>query len=216
MNEDLTILQASKALGLSKNTVKYRIRKLPEDQIRHAEDGRIFITPAGMASLSAECEPPKNRFRTTENQLNHQTDKSQAFGKPVQTTEEPEEPVEEPVQRTTGEPEEPARVAGALAALAGTVETLRKQLEEKDRQIRAKDQQIKDQQELSSSLARQLETVTQALQSAQDQAAAAQALHAGTLKQQLIESEAQSGRETVQNNGPVKKAWRWPWQKENR
>ena len=74
-------------------------------------------------------------------------------------------------------------VSDLVCALQATIDTLQGQLEVKDRQI---------------------EKLTEALVAAQQTAAAAQALHAGTIQQQLLTGEAgadQQGQEPEQKRG---------------
>ena len=71
-------------------------------------------------------------------------------------------------ERSIGAAPEQSQEAGVVAVLQATIDTLQGQLEVKDRQI---------------------EKLTEALVAAQQTAAAAQALHAGTIQQQLITSE---------------------------
>ena len=74
-------------------------------------------------------------------------------------------------------------VADLVCVLQATIDTLQGQLEVKDRQI---------------------EKLTEALVAAQQTAAAAQALHAGTIQQQLLTGEAgadQQGQEPEQKRG---------------
>ena len=81
---------------------------------------------------------------------------------------------------STKSEEKTAAVDGVISVLQATIDTLQGQLEVKDRQI---------------------EKLTEALVSAQKTAAAAQALHAGTIQQQLLTDEAgedQQGQEPEQ------------------
>ena len=85
---------------------------------------------------------------------------------------------------------EQSQEAGVVAVLQATIDTLQGQLEVKDRQI----------EELNARLAE----VSAALLAAQQTAAAAQALHAGTIQQQLLTGEAgadQQGQEPEQKRG---------------
>lgn len=83
---------------------------------------------------------------------------------------------------STKNEEKMAEVDGVISVLKATIDTLQGQLEVKDRQI-AK--------------------LTEALVAAQQTAAAAQALHAGTIQQQLITGEAG----TDQQEPEQKKSW---------
>lgn len=93
-------------------------------------------------------------------------------------------------ERSIGAVPEQSQEAGVVAVLQATIDTLQGQLEVKDRQI----------EELNARLA----DVSAALLAAQQTAAAAQALHAGTIQQQLLTGEAgadQQGQEPEQKRG---------------
>ena len=84
---------------------------------------------------------------------------------------------------STKNAEKTTEVDGVISVLQATIDTLQGQLEVKDRQI---------------------EKLTEALVAAQQTAAAAQALHAGTIQQQLLTGEAgadQQGQEPEQKRG---------------
>ena len=88
-------------------------------------------------------------------------------------------------------------VSDLVCVLQATIDTLQGQLEVKDRQI----------EELNARLAE----VSAALVAAQQTAAAAQALHAGTIQQQLLTGEAgadQQGQEPEQKRGWFSKLFR--------
>ena len=90
-----------------------------------------------------------------------------------------------------------AEVDGLIAVLQATIDTLQGQLEVKDRQIEQQAQTIT--------------RLTDALAAAQQTAAAAQALHAGTIQQQLITGEAggdQQGQEPERKKGWFNKLFR--------
>ena len=87
-------------------------------------------------------------------------------------------------ERSNGAVPEQSQEAGVVAVLQATINTLQGQLSVKDQQI----------EELNARLAE----VSSALLAAQQTAAAAQALHAGTIQQQLLTGEAgadQQGQE---------------------
>ena len=85
-------------------------------------------------------------------------------------------------ERSIGAVPEQSQEAGVVAILQATIDTLQGQLEVKDRQI-AK--------------------LTEALVAAQQTAAAAQALHAGTMKQQLLSGESGADQQEPEQ----KKSW---------
>ena len=87
---------------------------------------------------------------------------------------------------STPNAEKTAEVDGVISVLQATIDTLQGQLEVKDRQIEQQAQTIT--------------RLTDALAAAQQTAVAAQALHAGTIQQQLVAGEGeelQQERETV-------------------
>ena len=88
-------------------------------------------------------------------------------------------------------------VGDLVCVLQDTIDTLQGQLEVKDRQIEQQAQTIT--------------RLTDALAAAQQTAAAAQALHAGTIQQQLITGETgadQQGQEPEQKRGWFSKLFR--------
>ena len=88
-------------------------------------------------------------------------------------------------------------VGDLVCVLQDTIDTLQGQLEVKDRQIEQQAQTIT--------------RLTDALAAAQQTAAAAQALHAGTIQQQLITGEAgvdQQGQKTAQRRSWFNKLFR--------
>ena len=95
-------------------------------------------------------------------------------------------------ERSIGAVPEQSPDDGVEAVLQATIDTLQGQLEVKDRQIEQQDQTIT--------------RLTDALAAAQQTAAAAQALHAGTIQQQLITGEAGTDQqlpETTQRQRPA-------------
>lgn len=91
-------------------------------------------------------------------------------------------------ERSIGAVPEQPQEAGVVAVLQATIDALQGQLEVKDRQI---------------------EKLTEALVAAQQTAAAAQALHAGTIQQQLITGEAGTDRsESEEKKGWLEKIFR--------
>ena len=100
-------------------------------------------------------------------------------------------------ERSFGTVPEQLQEARVVAVLQATIETLQGQLEVKDRQIEQQAQTIT--------------RLTDALAAAQQTAAAAQALHAGTIQQQLITGEVgvdQQSRVPEQKRGWFSKLFR--------
>lgn len=139
---DKTILEAARELGYTKNAVKYQVNKLPPDQFRKNEKGTVYITDAGIETLSERMgnkQPVNNR------------------------------------QTTTQQPENNREENTLYRALLQTIETLQDQLAAKDNQLKA--------------AAEAQAALLDALKIAQQTAAAAQALHAGTMQQGLKGSQ---------------------------
>ena len=87
---------------------------------------------------------------------------------------------------STKNAEKTAEVDGVISVLQATIDTLQGQLEVKDRQI---------------------EKLTEALVAAQKTAAAAQALHAGTIQQQLLTGEAGADQQGQEPEPGEKRGW---------
>ena len=84
-------------------------------------------------------------------------------------------------------------VDGLISVLQATIDTLQGQLEVKDRQIEQQAQTIT--------------RLSDALVAAQQTAAAAQALHAGTMKQQLLSGEAGADQQGQEPEPSQKRSW---------
>lgn len=84
-------------------------------------------------------------------------------------------------------------VGDLVCVLQATIDTLQGQLEVKDRQIEQQAQTIT--------------RLTDALAAAQQTAAAAQALHAGTMKQQLLSGETDAGQQGQEPETRKKYSW---------
>lgn len=86
-------------------------------------------------------------------------------------------------------------VDGLFAVLQATIDTLQEQLEVKDRQIEQQSQTIT--------------RLTDALVAAQQTAAVAQALHAGTMHQQLLSGEARADQQSnsKESEPEQKRSW---------
>ena len=84
-------------------------------------------------------------------------------------------------------------VVGVISVLQATIDTLQGQLEVKDRQIEQQAQTIT--------------RLTDALVAAQQTAAAAQALQAGTMKQQLLSGEAGADQQGQEPEPEQKRSW---------
>ena len=98
-------------------------------------------------------------------------------------------------ERSIGAVQEQSQEAGVVAVLQATIDTLQGQLSVKDQQIEQQAQTIT--------------RLTDALAAAQQTAAAAQALHAGTIQQQLLGEEAGADQQGQEPKG--KRSWFNKW-----
>lgn len=189
---EYTLLEAARELGFTKNAVKYRVQKLPPDVLRKSEDGIIYITSAGIELLREQMgkktQPGKETTSTTQELDNNQ-----------QTTEQ--KPLKEPGKpddnhATTGreQPDKNHENDGELIAL------LKQQAAALMEQLAVKDEQI-------ASQARQIETLVESLKLAQQTAAAAQALHAGTIQKELNAAQTEPEPPQEQPTEQGKTTW---------
>lgn len=213
--ESISVLEAARQLGRSKNTVKYWVRKLPPETVSKDEKGRLWISPDGLELLrerlaAAPDEPDRHNHQEPDERTTGFSGEPPTTGrKPPknhpQPDEEPDEnhiePVEEPpttTQRTT-----PAEQLDALRAqldrLRDDLDTAREQRdkEEKRAAVAAAERDAERRRADAAELrereqAQTVAALTAALQTAQQQAAdltaaltAAQALHAGTIQERL-------------------------------
>lgn len=68
--ERMTVKEASEALGLSKNTIMYRLSKLPPEMFIK-EDGKIYIFEDGFRELSKGAKPSREQKEENHTQVNH-------------------------------------------------------------------------------------------------------------------------------------------------
>ena len=105
-------------------------------------------------------------------------------------------------EHSNGALSEQPQETGVVSVLQATIDTLQGQLQVKDTQLGEKDRQIA---ELNARMAE----LSSALVAAQQTAQAAQALHAGTIQQQLTSGEAEVDQQPQQQK---KRKW-WPFVK---
>lgn len=99
----------------------------------------------------------------------------------------------EHLERSNGAVPEQGHQADLMAVLQATIDTLQGQLEVKDKQLEQQAQTITQ--------------LTEALIAAQQTAAAAQALHAGTMHQQLLSGEAGADQQGQEPEPSQKRSW---------
>ena len=103
-------------------------------------------------------------------------------------------------ERSNGAVLEQGQQADLITLLQSTIDTLQEQLEVKDKQLEVKDRQIEQQ-------AQTITQLTEALVASQQTAAAAQALHAGTMHQQLLSGEAGADQQGQEPESERKRSW---------
>lgn len=219
MESKYSILEAARAIGISKNTVKYRLRKLPPETISKDEAGRIWISADGLELLRKQAEtapdeqagkshqepderttgfsaePPRTGRRTS---LNHLEPVKEPVYEPVSTSQRTTinhlEPVYEP-PRTTD--------ADQLDALRRQLDDLRADLSdaqqaaavataERDAERRRADDTAATVKELTAALQSEQQhaaELTALLQTANEQLTAALALNAGQIQLAMQQSE---------------------------
>lgn len=196
--ESISVLEAARQLGRSKNTVKYWVRKLPPGAVSKDESGRLWISSAGLELLreqlkAAPDEPDEHNHQEPDERTtrfsgepprtgrkppkNHLKPDEKPDEKPLSTGRKPDEnhpkPDEEPpttTQRTTQ--------AEQLDALRDQLDTLRGDLyAERERAAvaaaeRDAERRRADAAELrEQQQAQTVKDLTAALQTAQQQAA---------------------------------------------
>ena len=185
-----TIRQIADEIGVSKQAVFKKIKREPLSTslqgLTATVDGRLMVEVDGEKLIKqafSEIAPS-----TTDNQLTGAVDG--LVDAPSTTDNQLTGAVDGLVDApSTKNAEKTAEVDGVISVLQATIDTLQGQLEVKDRQIEQQAQTIT--------------RLTDALAAAQQTAAAAQALHAGTIQQQLITGEAG----TDQQEPEQKKSW---------
>ena len=213
--ESISVLEAARQLGRSKNTVKYWVRKLPPETVSKDEKGRLWISSAGLELLREQLkaapdepdehnhqepderttrfsgEPPKTGRKPPKNHPQPDEKPLSTGRKPDENHLEPDEKPPTTTQRTTA--------AEQLDALREQLDHLRDDLSaaqqaaavataERDAERRRADAaELREREQ-----AQTVTDLTAALRTAQQQAAdltaaltAAQALHAGTIQERL-------------------------------
>lgn len=162
-----TLLEAAQKLGFTKNAVKYHIKKLPPEQISADPTTKIIhITEEGLETLAGimgrKKQPDKTEQESGNNREEPPINHAEPDTKPVDSRATTEQ--EPNINHQTTDKE--------TTAFTSAITALTAQLAVKDEQIAA--------------LNRQIETLSEALRAAQNTAAAAQALHAGTIQNERL------------------------------
>lgn len=152
---DMTILEASRALGYTKNAVKYQAGKLTDGEVYKDNDGILRITPAGLSALQDRMGKKI--------QANQETTAKEPANNQEATTQQPAKGEQQPAnnQETTGKgselnsdttTKEPANNQETTGKKDGTetlqegllltIEALQAELKEKNEQIARRDKEI--------------------------------------------------------------------------
>ena len=194
-----SILEAARAIGISKNTVKYRLRKLPPETISKDDAGRIWISADGLELLRKQAEtapdeptgknhqepdertagfsaePPRTGRRTSLNHL-------EPVGKPVheplstsqRTTINHLEPDEEPPRTTDADQLEALRAQ--LDRLRNDLDICREQRDKEEKRAAVAAAELDAERKRADENAQTVSDLTAALQSEQQHAAELTAL----------------------------------------
>lgn len=173
--KNYTVHEISKLLNFSQQAVRYQVKNnLPSHMIESRPNGAVCVTEEGLEFLreSMGKKNPKDNESTNNEQI---TSKENSKTQTDTQTKEKE-------NSNNDETKDNEQTNELIALLKQQAAALMEQLAVKDEQI--------------ASQARQIETLVESLKLAQQTAAAAQALHAGTIQKEL--SAAQTEPETVQ------------------
>lgn len=177
----MTIKELADSLGISKTAIRKRFTDdFRAAHIRTDEKGTIYIDEQGCLEIAATAVTPTNPFAETEETA--ETNSGNDCGNPEETAANNEEPL--------------------LEILRTSIAALQEQLAAKDEQIKAVNAQV-------NALTAQIGTLTDTLQSTTAALTAAQALHAGTIQQQLTDKSGGSGEhsEDAAEEEPKRNFW---------
>ena len=177
MNDEMTVLQAAQAAGISKNTAKYRLTKAPAGSTRKGPDGRIIVSAAGLNWLK------------------------ETAGKPAQPVDKPEQPDDnrtinqgqpgQPVQTDSNQAAVVDVLREEIAILKRQVEQQEKQLEQNNKTINGLTVALEHAQQLHAATAKQLTDATAASTAPEQPPAAPDPTHEQAPEQQTKEPPAQ-------------------------
>lgn len=183
-----TIHELSKLLNFSQQAIRYQVKNnLPSHMIESRPNGAVCVTEEGLEFLresmgkknAKDNESANNEQMTSKENSKTQTD--------VKTNDNEEANNKETIDN---------KQTNELISL------LKEQMEALTAQLAVKDEQI-------ASQARQIETLVESLKLAQQTAAAAQALHAGTIQKELsaAQTEPEAQEESTENAQSEKVHW---------
>lgn len=183
----MTIKELADSLGISKTAIRKRFTDdFRAAHIRTDEKGTIYIDEQGCLEIAATAVTVTNPFAETEETA--ETLSGNGCKNPQETA------------ANSGEP--------LLEILRTSVAVLQEQLAAKDEQIKAINVQV-------NALTAQIGTLTESLHDTTAALTAAQALHAGTIQQQLTDKSDSSGAnpENIMSKNETEQSKRSLWQR---
>lgn len=183
-----TIHEASKLLNFSQQAIRYQVKNnLPSHMIESRPNGAVCVTEEGLEFLRESMG--KKNLKDNENANNEQTTSKENSN--TQTNTQTKEKEYSNNSETTDKEQ-----ANELISL------LKQQTDALTAQLAIKDEQI-------ASQARQIETLTESLKLAQQTAAAAQALHAGTIQKELNAAQPTPVEHEEQQDNAISEKAHW-------
>lgn len=175
--KNYTVYEVVKVLGFSHQAIRYQIKNnLPSSMIEYRENGAVCVTEEGLEYLREKMG--KNVHRPQSEGSNESSNNDETKNDDI----EPGTVVDskENEHETSEKADSKENIDGQelIAVLKQQAAALLDQLAVKDAQI--------------ESQARQIETLVESLKLAQQTAAAAQALHAGTIQKELNAAQTDS------------------------
>ena len=194
-----TIRQIADELGVSKQAVYKRFKgKLYTvcAPYAHTEQGVLYFDEQGEAIIKQDfMQDDRSNGAHTERSIGAVLEQGETVAKQgfLQDDRSVGAHTDTHTERSNGAVLEQGQQVDLVAVLQATIDTLQGQLEVKDRQIEQQAQTIT--------------RLSDALVAAQQTAAAAQALHAGTMHQQLLSGEAGDDQQGQKPEPSQKRSW---------
>ncbi len=190
--KNYTVYEVVKVLGFSHQAVRYQIKNnLPPSMIEYRENGAVCVTEEGLEYLREKMGKNVHRSQSEDSYKSSNNDESK------------NNDIESEIAADSKENEhEVSENADSKENIDGQelIAVLKQQATALLDQLAVKDAQIESQ-------ARQIETLVESLKLAQQTAAAAQALHAGTIQKEL--NAAQTEPEPLQEQVIEQKKATW-------
>lgn len=184
--KNYTVHEISKLLNFSQQAVRYQVKNnLPPHMIESRPNGAVCVTEEGLEFLRESMG--KKSQKDNENTNNEQLTSKE------NTKTQTDLQIKEKEGSNNNEIKDNEQTNELIALLKQQAAALMEQLAVKDEQI--------------ASQARQIETLVESLKLAQQTAAAAQALHAGTIQKELNAAQTEPGPPQEQPIEQRKTTW---------